>query len=279
MRIAFLALMLILLQSATMAQSMHRKKNRDVFPTYGNYDRKGWIISPLFTYTLRPFRNATEQLPINDAQYYDVEYSAVGRIGLGIEGGRFYVLDSSPIINYFDFTLGFKNLRGVERFTATVVDSNGASSNVVSGDGVFGQNFITLSLNAHKINQVSDVSFIQNSLGVNADYRISETYTYNDRGLPIELASTNPIFAQLHYRFGMGFKISPNVIIVPSIETPILTLYEFDNFKSTLSVFNSRYRPIIGRVSILLHDSKKDRQCPDKGGRKRGKPETLFGKK
>ncbi len=279
MRIALLALIIIFIQSVTVAQSMYRKKNRDIFPTYGNYERKGWIISPMFTYTFRPIKNATEQLPVNDAQYYDMEYNAVGRIGLGIEAGRFYVLDNSPLISYIDFTLGFKNLRGVERFTANLVDSNVPTSTVVSGDGVFGQNFVSFSFNAHKINQVSDMSFIQNSLGINADYRISDNFTYNNRGLPIELSATNPLFAQIHYRFGMGFKIAPNVIIVPSIETPILKLYEFDDFRSTLSVFNSRYRPIIGRVTVMLHDSKKDRQCPDKGGRKRGKTESLFGKK
>ncbi len=278
MRIALLAILLVCVQAESMAQSINRKKNRGIFPTFGNYDKKGWVFSPLFTYTLPPFSNASETIPINDAQSYEVDYTAVGRIGLGVEAGRFYAVETSRLINYYDFTLGFKNIRGVERYSATLVDSNGAGSNIAEGEGVFALNYITASFNIHKMNQISNTTFIQNSLGVNVDYNISENATYNDRGIPLDPVDTDPLLAQIHYRFGVGIKIAPNVMMIPSLETAILTVYEFDDFKSTLPVFNSRYRPVIGRVSFLLLDKKADRECPSNGKRKKGKSETLFGK-
>jgi hypothetical protein len=253
--------------------------HRDVFPPFGNYERKGWIISPALTYTLRPLKNNQEILEVNDSQRYDIAYRAAGKMGLGMEVGRFYVMDNSPLISYVDISLGIKSFRGVERFEATLDDPTRVNPIVLRGDGNFGQTWATASFNAYRIHQLSDYSFIQNGIGLNADYQFARNIRYNDRGLPMELQNPGPFIFQAHYKFGFGMKVSPSKLIIPSIETPILTLHEWDNFQSTLLVFNSRYRPIIVRITVMMLDAKKGRECPGKNNRKgkSNRSETLFG--
>ena len=59
----------------------------------------------------------------------------------------------------------------------------------------------------------------------------------------------------IHYGKSVGvfssphlFKINERFFIIPAIETPILNIYNFEKFKSTWGIFNSRYRPLIFSV-------------------------------
>jgi hypothetical protein len=267
---------LLLVSAAASAQYNPGRKHRDVFPTYGNYERKGWIFSPMLTYTLPPLKQASQRLFVGSDEVYDVSYKAAGRFGIGIEAGRFFLIETSPAIHSVEFNLGIKTLRGVERFEAVLDDPNRTDPFVMRGDGDFTFNYATANIKANHVKQFSDYTFLQNSIGLNADYMFKGNMRYNDRSLPITNVNGEQFLIQAHYRIGFGFKIASGVIGVASIETPIITAIPWDDAKSTLHVFNSRYRPLIIRMSFLLLDQKSDRKCPPKG-RKGGKSETLFG--
>lgn len=271
-----IALALVLMSTGAWAQHSSGRKYKDVFPTHGNFQRKGWIISPMFTYTLQPLKQANQRLFTQGDQIYDVDYKASGRIGIGIEAGRFYLIETSRVLHSVEFNIGVKTLRGVERFEATLDDSNRVDPFILRGDGDFNFTYATANVRMNFIKQLSDYTFLQNSFGINADYMFSGNTRYNDRGLPIQTAVGEPFMLQANYRFGYGFRMTKNVIMVPSIETPIVTFAPWDDMKSTLHVFNSRYRPLIFRVTFMVLDKKSNRTCPPKGrgGRKN---ETLFG--
>jgi hypothetical protein len=67
--------------------------------------------------------------------------------------------------------------------------------------------------------------------------------------------------ADIHWKFGVGWRPEGGVLIIPSIETPILTLAKFDDGKSTSQVFSTRYRPIIVSLRVLLFDKRKAQDC------------------
>lgn len=273
---AVIALLLILNSMPAWSQSNANRKHRDVFPSHGDFQRQGWIISPMLTYTLGPVKEASQRLFAPNDQVFDIDYRASGRMGVGIEVGRFYLIDASPVIHSVELSLGLKTFRGIERFDATLDDSNRTTPYILRGDGDFMFTYATANVRMNNVKQISDYSFFQNSIGINADYMISGSQRYNDRGLPITTAMGEQFMFQMNYRFGLGFKITKSVIAVPSVETPILSFAPWDDMKSTLSVFNSRYRPLIFRVSFLLLDKKANRKCPSKGRNSR-KSETLFG--
>jgi len=102
MRITF-ALFFLFASSLLHAQKQMRK-NRDVFPAFGNYERKGWIINPALTYTFGSLKPSSARVLLADGDAYDIRFRSSGKIGVGFDVGRFYVTDRSPLISYVDFT-------------------------------------------------------------------------------------------------------------------------------------------------------------------------------
>ncbi len=268
---------LLLLLPAMAFSQQHLRKNRDVFPTQGNLERKGWIFSPALTFMAPPYKQASERLSLGTDTIYDINYRAAGKIGIGIEVGRFHEIDASRLITFVDFAVGFKALRGTETFRAMLDDPDRSTPYFHDGEGVFTGHYLTASFNATNIKQFSDHSFMTNAFGINADYKVGENVFYNRSALPINQMMAPDLLFQLHYKIGFGFRVSPKFLVVPSLETPILTLYEFDQMKSTMGIFNSRYRPVILRLNIMMFDNKSKRKCPPKGPGKRKSSETLFG--
>jgi len=92
----------------------------------------------------------------------------------------------------------------------------------------------------------------------------------------IPVINANNLQGQLHAKVGFGFKPESGVMIIPSIETPILNIQPFEDGKSTLPYFNSRYRPIIISVRFLFFAQTKPEDCVGQGTEKRGT--ELWGK-
>jgi len=249
-------------------QYSHRG-HEDVFPNYGNFLRKGWIVSPAFTYMLPPVKSPAQRAFFPGGTAYDIAYKPAGRIGFGLELGRFYLIDKSRIISHVEMNGGLKILRAVENFDAAIdTETSSSGTPLLTGGGSFNHAYVTARFSASNIIQFSKYAFLQNSLGINADYRIAQIVNYSDQNLPIELQDPAPFLFQFNYSLGFGFKMAGNIILTPSVETPILNIYEYNDLKSTLGVFNTRYRPLIFRLNIMVLDRKADRKCPEKPKRK-----------
>ena len=270
----FIVLLFVVLFCFDSVGQHHRGYN-DVFPSYGNFERRGWIFSPALTYMFPQLKSPAQRVYFPGGESYDIDYNPAGRVGVGLEIGRFQLVDNSNLISHVQLNMGIKMLRGIERFEATLATENSARADVIKNEGVFSHSYATMSFVASNIQQFSRLGFVQNSIGINGDYRIGEATTYNRAGLPIELNDPSQFIFQANYSIGVGFRVSGNVLIVPTIETPILNIYEYDNLKSTLKIFNTRYRPLIFRVSVYMLDSKADRKCPKKKSKRKG-IERLF---
>ena len=276
MRRTILVLALALIVGASHAQPRERIY-RSLFPEYGTYLRKGWVFSPSVNFLMPSFKHEYQRLWTDSKEIYDVEYRGSGKMGVGFEFGRFHVIDQSRLISYVSLSMGIKYLRGVERYEATLYDPNRENPMTRKGEGVFSHTNATMSFDASNAKRLSQHTFLENTLGINGDYRLMDKEQYNKQGLPIQLNSPTRLILQAHYRIGFGMKLRENMMIVPSLETPIVTFYEYQDLKSTLEVFNSRYRPLIVRVNIMLLDRRASRTCPTKNPpRKRN--EQLFGK-
>lgn len=253
----------------------HHRGYNDVFPSYGNFERRGWIISPAFTYMLPQLKAPSQRVFFPGGAAYDIDYSPAGKVGVGLEIGRFHVIDNSQLISHVQLNVGLKVLRGVERFEATLAREVGSLPSTIQNEGAYSHSYATMGFIASNIQQFSRTGFVQNSLGINGDYLIAAASTYNKNDLPIELEDPSQFVFQANYSLGVGFRVSSNILVVPTLETPIVNIYEYDDLKSTLKVFNSRYRPFILRVSVYMLDNKPDRKCPKKKT-KRKTVERLF---
>jgi len=251
------------------------RQNNPLFNlTGGNYINKGWHLAPGFTYMFPSTGNRSVfQLQENNTDtLYTGDYKTGGRVGIYFEIGKLHLYDRK-IIKSLDYGIGFKSLKGRESFDGLVgVDSIVSS---LAYEANFKNSFITGFININNYLQLTDKTFLQNSLGLNADYRlINKTDAIPDYGS--EAFYPKAFVGQLHYKFGFGFRAGTNLFIVPTIETPILGIYQWREGKSTLHYFNSEYRPFIVSVRFFWLKDRPTRDCVGAPDKKTG--DQLWGK-
>lgn len=257
---AFVILIAVLCSSAGISQA-----GRQFTPLYNlsssQYLNKGWHLAPGMTYMFPASINRSETRLTTTDSLYSGDFTAAGKLGLYVEFGRHKFTDVLLVMDYFDYGLGFKGLRGTEEFMGRVlVDSLGTTVDA-ENKGFFSEGFVTGFFNASKITQVGDNSFIQNSLGLNADYRVYKKHEFEGNADHFLQSFPGNFQFQLHYKLGFGYHLDKNLYVIPSIETPILTFYEFDDGKSTFQYFSSRYRPVIFTLRFLWFDKRPNRDC------------------
>ena len=236
----FILLSLVFLSTIGNTQDIFGRTKKDLIE-YRTYRMGGWMFAPGLTYSLgRKPRNEERDIDPNGRLSV---YAEVGRFQVFYEGGNFF--------NYLDYSLAFKRLSGNEKF-------NDLTS-------VFKQNFVLANFNLNNIIQLGDYNFLQNSIGVNADYKISEKYDNSNLSDAAEPNNTNRFLTSLHYKFGYGIKAKNNLFIIPSVEVPILNFLEWENGKSTYGIFSSRYKPIIFSVRFAFLRERGKMACPDNG--------------
>ena len=126
------------------------------------------------------------------------------------------------------------------------------SSQEISTGNKFADHYIEGHFNLNNRIKVSKSSFIQNTLGIDAEYAVLRN---NSSTAPPAFVSS------LHYKFGFGYKVNKKLMIIPSIETPILTFYPLEYGSSSLGYGSSRFRPMIISLRFLILRPKMD-ECP-----------------
>ncbi len=260
MRRLLLLLPLLLCLLPARGQRLYDRKRPEIIPTDGKMRRGGLYLAPGITYTLTRFNDDEETVFENADTSYKATYDPSGRIGLYIEAGWFHASRDPLIVDYWDFGLAYKQLKGSESFTG--VFTRGDSSAVVQGEGSFSEQYLVAHVNANKFIQTGDYQFVQLSLGVNADYSLGSSREHS--GDPVLNAHDFPpdLIGQLHFKAGYGFKVSQRLLIIPAIETPIFSVVPEDQGFGQLQWFSSLYRPLIFSVRFLFLRYPKGFDCP-----------------
>jgi len=230
-------LITILLLLATIGQlnAQAKRKNQDLVE-FSRWKNSGWHFAPGLTYMV-PFKPKADDAP---------EVNPNGRLSLYAEVGRWrFFPGGGNVFNYFDYSLAYKRLSGSEKYQGN--------------KGVFKKNYLVGTFNINNIIQLSDYTFIQNSLGANLDWNFMQKY--ENSGSTYNLDNQKLLFS-LHYKIGFGIKVSKKLFIIPSIETPILNIKQFEKGRSDYGIFSSRYRPIIFSVRFAFLSKPSKNACP-----------------
>lgn len=238
-------LFVLLFTTPAVGQYMSNRKNRALVD-FKQYKYGGWMISPGLTY-MYPSRVKY----LNDSTEKDDNVNPNGRIALYLEAGRYQIFyKGGRIINYMDYSLAYKKLSGTEKYNGTERGTK----------GIFKQHFLLANFNVNNIIQLTDYTFIQNSIGVNFDWKFSEKFETN--GSPYAVNNTGAFILSLHYKLGYGIKVTNQLFIIPTLETPILNGIKWENGRSTYGIFSSRYRPVIFSVRFAWLRIPSRRDCP-----------------
>ena len=254
-------LLLVLMVLPATAQRFSQRKRPDIIPLEGQARRGGFYFAPGVTYTLTRGKNPEEEVFRAGDTSYTAVYDPNGRPGLYLEAGWFYLTRNPVILDYWDFGLAYKNLRGNESYTG--VFARGDSTLDIAGEGEFAEQFLTVHANANKFIQVRNYQFIQISLGLNADYRIGSAYAHTGDPLLNRHEFPPDLVGQAHFKLGYGFKVTGNLLIIPAIETPIFSITPADEGRfGAMQWFSSNYRPLILSVRFMFLRARKGFECP-----------------
>ncbi len=223
---------------------------------------KGWFFGLGLTFML-PYLKNNETVNFTDTlnQSYSQTYVAqpTGKIGFYAEIGMFKI-NNRRIINYHDFGLSYKWFRGGEDFESTTLLNNNPYL-ITSTVGSYSDHALSLHYNIGHSYDMNSKTFLVNSLGLNADYFIIKSRSNGGTILNSPQQFVSDFVGEIHYMFGVGFKTGKRLIIMPTIQTPIFAIYEFNHVKSTHNYFNTRSRPIILSVRFMIL-KKTSTSCP-----------------
>lgn len=233
----FLFLLLIFISTFGNAQmKIYKRKNIPLVDFNGTYQLQNFYLSPGLTYMF------SQEIP-NILTNSNSEINAKGRLAFLIEAGAYRIFErGGNIFNYLDYGFSYKKLSGSEQINES--------------KSIFKQRFLTGSFNLNNIWQLSDRKFIQTSIGSNINFKLFE------EGSPSP-NNTDKLTLAFHLKFGYGFKIKKNLFLIPTMESPFLTLKKWEQGKSSYGIFNSRYRPLIFKVRFIWLKKSGKGKCPE----------------
>lgn len=249
----FLSIALGLLFTGSLcAQGIYGRKKPEIFPTDGKMRRGGFYFAPGITYALPRFKDQKETVFSNGDTTYTALFDPNGKIGPYLEAGWFHATNDPVILDYWDFGLAYKQLKGSEAFAGTL--TRGDSIGLIAGEGGFNDQHLTLHANANKLIQTRDYQFVQLSLGANLDWRFGTAHDYSaDFNTLNRWAFPPELIGQVHVKVGYGFKLTQQLMVIPAIETPAFSIApEDDGNFGKMQWFNSTYRPLILSVRFLF---------------------------
>ena len=242
------------------------QSGRQLRPLYrldgGKFQNVGWFIGPGATCTIPAKHDNQTTRTVAEGNDLDTlftgEFDARGQIGAYLEAGRFHFFKNPIFIHYIDYGIHYKMSRGKEDFNGSMLLDKDTTFSLISS---FNRHNAGVFFNAYHIHQLSDYTFLQAGLGVNLDYAVSEKLVAPEPRIHFMEQNANPVIGQLHAKIGFGYKAESGILLVPNIETPVLTVYPLDDGKSTLPMFSSRYRPIILSLRITWFSKTKVADC------------------
>ncbi len=284
---------LVGLAFAGMAQRDLNPRNGNPFggaESFKDYNLYGLQFQLGPTFLMNSPRN--ERYDVNGVFRGDYLHNPKTRLGAYAEIGMFHFPKKRSklsqklkyiFVSYYDWGLGFKYFRGAEDITANFEDASGGyigsedrTYNFSNGN-VYGR--FSLHKNIHftpKKRRKKLNFFLDNSLGLNFDYRVLNTAdTYTDwYGVMEENQQYyRPFHAQLHYGLGFGWSPRRSVFIIPGVRLPIVGYHsaaqamdgsgDKQNYwgKPSMHFFSSRYWPILFNVKVMFAFPKKQKGC------------------
>jgi len=201
-------------------------------------------------------------------------YGEIGLIHFPKKRSKLSLALKTVLVSYYDWGLGFKYFRGQESMNVERLSPAGAVLGSQNYTGNFQTGYVYGRFSLHKNVHIKPLKnfFLDNSLGINFDYRVIEpkvdgaTASYMAEifsvGAPQHYHT--PFVAQLHYGLGFGFRLKRGAYLIPGVRVPILGINEWHKGNPSLKWFTRSYWPILFHVKYMFLFEKKTKpgSCP-----------------
>lgn len=271
-------LSLIFFTGALFAQrDLTPSRKRDAFGTrdFNNYKPFGLSLNIGPTYTLTRTDRPLIQPPVTESgTRYQYERDPRGRLGFFLDVGmahfpmkarnRLQNGKTFRLLSYWDWGIGIQQYSGAERMRVDRLSSTGEVLESLPSTARWSNTYAYGRIAAHNNIYIGKLIFIDNALGLNFDYQLSEiTRNHNYDFTPAPQSFQNSPSLHLHYGLGIGFKLRRNLFLIPSGELPVFGIMEYRKGTPAISWFSSSYWPMKLRVKLiyLFKDKAKAGDC------------------
>lgn len=214
--------------------------SKDVFPLTREFKKGGFYIAPLATVSIG---NKEEgKYSIVDTSY-NYEVIGRGKWGYGIELGWYHSFKESYFIHYLEAGVSYRVFKGAAEHEGTL--STPQRSTLYKSDNTFSNQHLSAAVRAVNTKQLGKKSFLSTALGLNFNYQFAESYDRSEFYPLNNEEFLNTTSLQLHLQVGLGFRVNRQLILMPTIETPLLTGLPTGNLNPAFPFFNAHYQPII----------------------------------
>jgi hypothetical protein len=176
------------------------------------------------------------------------------------KGTPIKALGKSRIMDYFDWGIGYRQIRGLE---STLIE-NQVNFGTYSGQGRLSSGYLYGSLRAHtliyfgkKVVVKVRKHFLDQSLGLNFDYHIAKgPMTYDDNFIAYQAPQVfQPNLAkgmlQLNYQIGIGIRLNKAWILIPGVSIPVVTMYPWEGLNANIHWYSSTYWPFQAQFKVI----------------------------
>jgi hypothetical protein len=229
----------------------------------GPHQRHGIQLSFGPTYTFTRMNPVAGEVPLNGDSPFSYSHEAKSRIGIFAEIGMVHITKRPrKFIQYYDWAIGYKHIGGGELFESGLYNRDTLIGNL-AGEGEFYNGYLYGRFTAHNVFQINPYTFLDNGLGINLDYAmVGMNKSYEGAHLPQTQQFQGNLLGQLHYDIGFGFKPKEGFFIIPGVQLPLLTAYEWNRGTPSIHWFSSKYYPVLFKVKFVWLFRKDPNRCP-----------------
>ena len=241
---------------------------------FNNYKYSGIQVTGglIYTKTRSDANNVTQTIVDAADRPIDYTFDPAGKVGFFIEAGMAHFPKKQSqlskrlktiLVSYYDWGLGLKMINGAENVTANYYNLGGQVISTLNETSDFSNAYLYGRFSAHRNFYLGKKYFIDNGIGINADFRFFSSSTNDAIITTFEpLGNNSPVVIQLNYSLGFGIKLSRRSFLIPSIALPIVGLHDWRSGCAALKWYHSNYVPIQAQVKWIYLFKKVQKGCP-----------------
>lgn len=230
--------------------------NRKTFPLSREFKKSGFSISPLATVS---FGNKGDQSLFTNDTGFEWEHAEVGRgtWNAGVELGWFKTFEDYQVWDYVEAAISYRRFSGVHYLEETNVRVPAGQVLLPYKEYENSWRYETITAAVRLINIAFQKpnSFLTWGVGVNYDYLIANRFDseYPQRFLTNNETPFNKKHAvRAHFQLGYGLKMSKHLFLIPTLETPLITILPTSTFNPAIQFMDVNYQPLIIGLKFMI---------------------------
>ncbi|MBL4707720.1 MAG: hypothetical protein JKY48_04695 [Flavobacteriales bacterium] len=222
---------------------------RDVFPFTREYKNGGIYFSPQATISFGNKKEGVLNLGVDSS--YRHETTGRGKWGYGLEVGWYHTFKKSRLLDFVEGGVAFRFFQGAAEHKGNYV-VNQQSIATITSDNTFKNRMGVATLRAVKVKQLRSHSFLSFAVGVNYNYSFGQSLKRSENYPNQHETSLDKSNLQAHLQFGYGFRLNKQLLMIPTLETPIVSVLPSSKFDPAFPFFGANYHPLIIGLKFML---------------------------